>query len=77
VVIANNITSLSKESTTFVTREDVHRCKRLARKHDIVDTLAASVAPSIQGHNVVKKAILCMLLGGVEKILENGTRLRG
>lgn len=39
--------------------------------------IAHSLAPSICGHDEVKKAILCLLLGGTEKILENGSRLRG
>lgn len=41
------------------------------------ELLSHSIAPSIHGHSHIKKAILCVLLGGVEKILENGTRLRG
>lgn len=39
--------------------------------------LGASVAPTIEGHKYVKKSILLQLLGGAEKVLENGTHLRG
>lgn len=79
VLIANNISQLSKESTLLITREDVHKCKKLARNKnvDIFELLSKSLAPSIHGHDYIKKAILCMLLGGVEKVLPNGTRLRG
>lgn len=76
-VIANNISLLSKESSSNISRDEVAQCKKLARNNDIVELLSKSLAPSIHGHEYVKKAILCMLLGGLEKILTNGTRLRG
>lgn len=78
VVIANNISQLSKEAAPSISREDVVRCKRLAKSSEnIFELLAKSLAPSIHGHEYIKKAVLCLLLGGVEKILPNGTRLRG
>jgi DNA replication licensing factor MCM3 len=79
ILIANNISQLSKESTLLITREDVQKCKKLAHNKnvEIFELLSKSLAPSIHGHEYIKRAILCMLLGGVEKVLPNGTRLRG
>ncbi|KAG7309765.1 MCM DNA helicase complex subunit [Plutella xylostella] len=79
ILIANNVTQINKEMNLNVTREDIKLCKRLAKRStvDMFDLLAKSLAPSIHGHDYIKKAILCLLLGGMEKILPNGTRLRG
>lgn len=62
-----------------ITLDDVKLCKRLAKRSnlDMFELLGKSLAPSIHGHEYIKKAILCLLLGGMEKILPNGTRLRG
>ena len=77
ILIANHVSLLSKESTANVSRGEIKTCKKLAKRKDIFELLAKSLAPSIHGHDYVKKAILCLLLGGVEKNLPNGTRLRG
>ncbi|XP_013137640.1 PREDICTED: DNA replication licensing factor MCM3 [Papilio polytes] len=79
ILIANNVTEINKEADLSITMEDIKLCKRLAKQKnvDMFEMLSKSLAPSIHGHDYIKKAILCLLLGGMEKILPNGTRLRG
>ncbi|XP_068622729.1 DNA replication licensing factor Mcm3 [Battus philenor] len=79
ILIANNITQINKDANLNITIEDIKLCKRLAKRTntDMFEMLSKSLAPSIHGHDYIKKAILCLLLGGMEKILPNGTRLRG
>lgn len=78
LLISNNIALLSKEVTPNITGEDVQKCKKFSKqKGNVFEVLGKSLAPSIHGHEYIKKAMLCMLLGGVEKNLPNGTRLRG
>ncbi|KAI7763797.1 hypothetical protein LZL87_012695 [Fusarium oxysporum] len=47
------------------------------RRSDIYNVMAACIAPSIYGHQDIKKSILCLLLGGSKKIFPDGMRLRG
>jgi DNA replication licensing factor MCM3 len=78
VLLANNMILRGSDDGPTISGEDVQKCKTLAKKRkNIFELLAKSLAPSIHGHDYVKKALLCMLLGGVEKILPNGSRLRG
>ncbi|KAJ3131230.1 MCM DNA helicase complex subunit [Geranomyces variabilis] len=78
VILANNIRHLAKEiQQPQVTDEDIKSIKKIGRRDNVFELLSTSLAPSIYGHDYIKKAILLLLLGGIEKNLENGTHLRG
>jgi DNA replication licensing factor MCM3 len=82
VILANNIVLLSSKSgggiaTATITDTDIRNINKVAKKKNAFNLLSQSLAPSIYGHDYIKKAILLMLLGGIEKNLENGTHLRG
>jgi DNA replication licensing factor MCM3 len=82
VVMANNIVQLSSKSgggiaEAALTDTDIRNINKIAKKKNVFDLLSKSLAPSIHGHDYIKKAILLMLLGGMEKNLDNGTHLRG
>ncbi|XP_073672533.1 DNA replication licensing factor MCM3 [Garra rufa] len=79
IMIACHVKQMSKEVTHYFSADDVAKIKSFCRTRskNLFDQLARSLAPSIHGHEYIKKAILCMLLGGVEKVLENGSRIRG
>merc|ERR1712106_559416 len=78
LLLANNVICMSKEMSPHISTDDVVKCKKFSKqKGDVFEALSKSLAPSIHGHAYIKKALLCQLLGGVEKVLPNGTRLRG
>ncbi|KAG5765288.1 hypothetical protein H9Q72_006630 [Fusarium xylarioides] len=82
MILTNNVVLLSSKSgggvaTATITDTDIRNINKVAKKKNLLELLSQSLAPSIYGHDYVKKAILLMLLGGMEKNLENGTHLRG
>ncbi|OAA68537.1 DNA replication licensing factor mcm3 [Niveomyces insectorum RCEF 264] len=82
LLLANNIVLLSSKAgggvaTVDITDTDLRNINRVAKKKNLFELLSQSLAPSIYGHDYIKKAILLMLLGGMEKNLDNGTHLRG
>uniref|UniRef100_A0A7N0T7A4 DNA replication licensing factor MCM3 n=1 Tax=Kalanchoe fedtschenkoi TaxID=63787 RepID=A0A7N0T7A4_KALFE len=78
VLIANNVSLLKKEaSAPIYTPEDVSNIKKISDRADTFELLGNSLAPSIHGHSWIKKAVILLMLGGVEKNLKNGTHLRG
>lgn len=60
-----------------MSEQDIKFIRKIAKEKDVFNILGESIAPSIEGHLNVKKSILLQLLGGTEKVLENGTHLRG
>ncbi|KAF9883132.1 MCM DNA helicase complex subunit [Aspergillus nanangensis] len=82
LVLANNIIQLSSKSgggiaQATITDTDIRNINKISKKKNIFELMSHSLAPSIYGHDYVKKALLLMLLGGMEKNLDNGTHLRG
>ncbi|GAA98101.1 uncharacterized protein L969DRAFT_85973 [Mixia osmundae IAM 14324] len=82
LIQANNIVLLSSKAgngiaQTILTDSDIRNINKVAKKKNVFDLVSQSLAPSIYGHDHIKKAILLLLLGGVEKNLTNGTHIRG
>ncbi|KAI4127289.1 MAG: hypothetical protein LQ347_004666 [Umbilicaria vellea] len=82
LILANNVILLSSKSgggiaQATITDTDIRNINKVSKKKNVFELLSQSLAPSIYGHDHIKKAILLMLLGGMEKNLENGTHLRG
>ena len=57
--------------------EQREELEEMRRDRSLYDRLAASLAPNVFGHNDVKRAVLLMLLGGVQKSTKEGIKLRG
>jgi DNA replication licensing factor MCM3 len=82
LILANNVILLSSKSgggiaQVSITDTDIRNINKISKNKRVFEMLSQSLAPSIYGHDYIKKAILLLLLGGQEKNLENGTHLRG
>jgi DNA replicative helicase MCM subunit Mcm2 (Cdc46/Mcm family) len=54
-LVGISVHKLNKDSQTKVTMADAREIKRLAQRPRVLDLLGASLAPSIFGHDIIKK----------------------
>ncbi|MDQ3902342.1 MAG: minichromosome maintenance protein MCM, partial [Thermoproteota archaeon] len=82
----NNIEYLGGHAGTKDTRtieriaistENERQIFAIASKSDAYDKIIASFAPHVYGHEVIKEAILLLIVGSVTKKLEDGSTRRG
>lgn len=73
VVIANNIEKMREDVGCEASEELETTFLELSRMRSIHE----SVAPSIFGHDIIKKSIALLLVGGNEVVMGNGSKIRG
>jgi len=60
-----------------VSPEEEKIIKSLSQNPDIYNRLVDSFAPHIQGHALIKEAILLLIAGSTQRLLQDGTKIRG
>ncbi len=60
-----------------ITEEDKKKIIEISKRPGIIDILARSVAPTIHGLDMIKKALVLQMFGGVRKTMKDGTTMRG
>ncbi|KAL9617632.1 MAG: hypothetical protein Q9160_007598 [Pyrenula sp. 1 TL-2023] len=76
VGIRSDVDHTSKGLAVF-SEEEEQEFLELSRRPDLYDAFCESIAPSIYGNRDIKKAIVCLLMGGSKKMLPDGMKLRG
>ncbi|KAG0418641.1 Maternal DNA replication licensing factor mcm3, partial [Dictyocoela roeselum] len=83
IILANNLSVLHQHfcPVDFESFDDdeekFQKFLDYLKSADILNRIAEFVAPSIYGHDEIKKALVLQLVGGNEVNMENGSRIRG
>ncbi|KAG5228080.1 hypothetical protein OIU76_017570 [Salix suchowensis] len=75
--IRNRKKAADEDDNQQFTIEELDEVQRMRNTPDFFNKLVDSIAPTIFGHQDIKRAILLMLLGGVHKFTHEGINLRG
>jgi len=72
---------IDKQKKTYVEQvisdEVREELEEFSRDPEVYDKLSMSISPAIFGHEDVKKALLLLLVGGVDRKLKDGMAIRG
>lgn len=60
-----------------LTRAEIEDLKMMVHSDHIYSRLVNSLAPTVYGHEIIKKGLLLQLMGGVSKATKEGLQLRG
>ena len=60
-----------------ISSEEEKIIKSLTKNPEIYQRLIDSFAPHIQGHALIKEAILLLITGSTQRVLQDGTKIRG
>jgi len=71
------IKSSRKTEREEVSPEEEKIIKSLSTNPDIYDRLVDSFAPHIHGHSIIKEAILLLVVGSTQRLLQDGAKIRG
>lgn len=72
-----NMRDADEEDNPQFTEQELDELQSMRNTPDFFNKLVGSIAPSVFGHQDIKRAILLMLLGGVHKFTHEGINLRG
>ena len=74
---ANNVKRFGDEQIIELTDEDKAEIRALAKQPDISKKIFNSIAPSIYGHDFIKKGLTLAMFGGVAKDIAGKHKIRG
>ena len=87
IFIANNVMFLTEAGLTMgisetekikdFSKSELDRILQMKNDQNIYLNLSKAISPSVFGHDEVKKGLLLMLFGGVNKETQEGIKLRG
>lgn len=78
VVELNNIEPVQEDfSSIKLSKEDIEKIKEFENDPNLTKRLVDSFAPGIFGYEEIKEALLCSMVGGVQKERSDGVRSRG